>query len=152
MEPSVRGSKFTADISPMVVLSRTRAARKNWVRMFCSTGVEPHATNKRSAQPRTTRRAIGRSLLLFVLLGKARNRHGAVVAFDVDQLDALRRAADRPDVLRRHAEDLPLLRDEHQFGVVRDVRDADDLAVAIRRLDVDDADAAARLQAVFVNL
>src|SRR3954469_23980368 len=93
MAPSVRGSKFTADMSPMVVLSRTRAARKNWVRMFCSTGVEPHATKKRTAQPTATRCVIGasaRNLLFFVLLGKARDRDRAVVAFDVDQLHALR--------------------------------------------------------------
>src|SRR6267142_2270938 len=159
--PSVRGSKLTADMLESVVLSRTRAARKNCVSSCCSTGVEPQATTMRSAQPKITRRDIGassglvsvrRSLLFFVLLGKPRDGHGTVVAFDVDQAHALRGTADGPDVLRRHAQDLSLLRDQHQLGIVGHVRHADHLAVPLGRLDVDDADAAARLQAVFVDL
>ena len=51
-----------------------------------------------------------------------------------------------------HAQDHALLGDEHQLVVVVHVRDADDLAVALAGLDVDDADAAARLQAVLVEL
>ena len=54
--------------------------------------------------------------------------------------------------LRRHAQDLALLRDQHQLVVVGHLRDADDLAVAIAGLDVDDADAAARLHAVLLEL
>ena len=38
---------------------------------------------------------------------------------------------------------MPELRDQHQLVVVVHVGDADDLAVAVRGLDVDDADAAA---------
>src|SRR6185436_17512955 len=62
-----------------------------------------------------------------------------------------RRAADAADGVRRHAKDLALLRNQHQLVVVADLRDADNLAIAIARLDIDDADAAARLHAVLVE-
>ena len=57
----------------------------------------------------------------------------------------------RADVAGLHAQDHALLRDQHQLVVVVHVGDADDLAVAVRGLDVDDADAAARLQAVLLE-
>ena len=47
---------------------------------------------------------------------------------------------------------MPCCDDQHQLVVVVDVGDADDLAVAVGGLDVDDADAAARLQAVLLEL
>src|SRR5262245_38260059 len=156
-DPSVRGSKFTADMPANVVLSRTRAARKNCVSSCCSTGVEPHATTMRKAQPKITRRDIGtppsavsganpgrfaRSLLFFVLLSKPRDGDRAIVALDVDQLHTLCGASNRADIFCRHSQDFALLRNQHQLRVVGHLRDANDLAVALGRLDVDDADAA----------
>src|SRR5687767_4506909 len=64
---------------------------------------------------------------LIVLLSQLGNRHRAIVTLNVDQLDALRRAADRPDALRRHPQDLSLLGNEHQLVIVMDLGDADDL-------------------------
>src|SRR6185369_3968727 len=46
---------------------------------------------------------------------------------------------------------LALLRDQHQGIVVLDLDDTDDLAIAIARLDIDDADAATRLDAILVQ-
>src|SRR5262245_18875335 len=126
-DPSVRGSKFTADMPASVVLSRTRAARKNCVSSCCTMGVEPHATTKRRTQPKITRRDIGippsavsganplrfaRSLLFFVLLSKPRDGDRAIVAFNVYQLHTLRGPSDRSDVFGRHPQNLALLRDE----------------------------------------
>ena len=70
-------------------------------------------------------------------------RHDIVAFFHLDQADALRGAADESDVARLHAQDHPLLRDQRRLVVVVDVGDADDLAVAVQGVDVDDADAAA---------
>src|SRR5438128_4304864 len=87
-----------------------------------------------------------------LVLRQFRHRHDHVPRFHLDEADALRRAADRADAAGAHPQDHALLRDQHQLIVVVHVGDADDLAVAIARLDVDDADAAARLQAVFLEL
>src|SRR5215217_4416148 len=95
------------------VLSRTRAARKNVVSSCCSTGGELHASAMRIAPAstgasriadRTELRDMGPprvvddrgSLLLFVLLSKAGDRDCAIVAFDVDQANALRGTSDCP--------------------------------------------------------
>ena len=45
-EPCVRGSIVTADIRPTVVLSRALAARKNWLRNWCSGGREQPTTSR----------------------------------------------------------------------------------------------------------
>src|SRR5581483_7273048 len=90
--------------------------------------------------------------LSVVLLGEARNRDDAVVALELDQPDALRGAADGPDVAGRHADDHALLRDDQHLVVLLEVGDADHLAVPIGGGDVDDAVASARLHAVLLDL
>ncbi len=51
-EPSVRGSKLTAEMLASAVLSRTRAARKNVVSSVCSIGGELQASAR--MEPATT--------------------------------------------------------------------------------------------------
>src|SRR5205823_7128158 len=66
--------------------------------------------------------------------------------------DALGRAASLADGSRVHADDLSVLADEHGFRLFVHQHDAAHPAVARRGLHVDHAFAAARLQAVFVNI
>ena len=47
IDPCVRGSSVTDDIIAAVVLSRLRAARKNWLSICCSGGRE-HAIVEQS--------------------------------------------------------------------------------------------------------
>jgi hypothetical protein len=47
---------------------------------------------------------------------------------------------------------LPCCVNQHHLVIFRDLDDADDLAVAIAGLNVDDADAAARLDAILLEL
>ena len=89
------------------------------------------------------RRRLTAAILLFLPLCQLRHGHDLIAFFDADQAHALRGTADGADVARDHAQDLALLADQHQLVIVVHVRDADDLAVAIAGLDVDDADAAA---------
>src|SRR5678815_5779480 len=72
-------------------------------------------------------------------------------SFDVDQTHALSRPPDRPNVARRHSQNLALLSDHHQLVVVVYLGHADDLTVAIAGLDVDDADATPRLHTVLIE-
>ena len=73
----------------------------------------------------------GPCALVAFLLGQPRDRDDLVAFFHLDQPHALRGAADRADVARRHPQDHALLGDQHQLVVVVHVGDADDLAVAL---------------------
>src|SRR6266702_8277575 len=115
-----------------------------WDRKSCSP--DSRSWNLRRGGSRTAlhRRRIGRCLVrILFLLRQLGDAHDVVAFFHPDQPDALRGAADCADVAGLHAQDHALLQDQQHFVVAMDVRDADDLPVAIRRLDVDDADAAA---------
>src|SRR5689334_7232227 len=90
-------------------------------------------------------------LVVVLLLDQPRDRDNPVLILDVDQLDALRRPADRADVVRLHPEDHALLGDQQQFVAFLDVRDPDDLTVTVGRRDVDDADTAARLYSILLD-
>src|SRR6185436_9957430 len=90
--------------------------------------------------------------LLVFLLDEPRNRYHLVVVADVDDLDPLRGAADGADVVGQHPQDHALLRDDQQLVAGLDVGDADDGAVAVGGGDVDDADPAARLDAILLDL
>src|SRR3954464_5813856 len=166
--PSVPGSNAVAANPASVVLSRSRDAVKNCWRRGCS-GVDEQPTSVAAASVSASDRVIphllgngtlrvgwfGWSLrrgVLVFFFDEARDRDDLIVAFDVDQGDALRRAADRPDVVGLHSQDHPLLGDDQQFIAFLHIGDADDQAVAGRRGDVDDTDAAARLHAIFVDL
>src|SRR5512132_1104296 len=96
------------------------------------------------------RRLRGTPLLVFVL--ESGNRNDFVVLFDFNQPNALRRASDRPDVIGGHADHFPLLRDQHQLVARVDGGNADNASVPVGGLDVDDAQATARLQPVLVQL
>src|SRR4029453_11878685 len=89
---------------------------------------------------------------LIVLGDQLRDRHHLIALFHLDQPDPLRRAADDANVAGLHAQDHPLLRDQHDLVVFEHVGHAHDLAVAIGGLDVDDADAAAALEPVLLEL
>ena len=75
-----------------------------------------------------------------------------VLVFEVEQLDALGGAAGGADGLGVDADDLAVLADDHELGGLVDQEDGVDLAVAGGGLDVDDALAAAGLQAVLVDI
>ena len=130
-----------------------------------SAGTQPHpaartASRRTHQRPTTLLSVLLPFLVLFLflvplgffLLRELGNRHRAIIPFDVDEAHALCRATDAADVLRRHPQDLALLRDQHQRIVVADLDDADDLAIPIAGLNVDDADAAARLHAILVEV
>ena len=72
----------------------------------------------------------------------------AVALFEANQAHTLRVAADRAQRRHRHADHHAVLGDDQHLVVVGDVRDADHRAVAVRRLDVADAEAAATGDAV----
>src|SRR3990172_8189070 len=99
-------------------------------------------------------RRCGASLarLDFFLFDEPGDRDDLVLALDVDETHALRGASDGADVVGLHPQNHALLGDEEQFVAVLHVGDADDLAVAFARADVDDAHAAARLHAVLFDL
>src|SRR5690606_1937093 len=82
-------------------------------------------------------------------LDESRERNDAVAAIEVHELDTLRAAADHVHVARVHADDLSLLGHEEHVVPIGDARDADHRTVAIARLHVLQADAAAGLPAVF---
>src|SRR5579885_843583 len=75
----------------------------------------------------------------------------AVTWFQLQQADALRVAARFADRGRIHANDLAVVADQHDFGLFIHLRDADDLADPLGRLQVDDAFASAVGEAVFVG-
>ena len=78
-------------------------------------------------------------------LCQRRDRDEPIAFGQIHQPHALRVAADRPEIAGLHADDLALLGDEQQLVAVGDAGDADDEAVALARLHVLEADAAARL-------
>ena len=89
----------------------------------------------------------------FGFFGRNHHRCGHFVTFfEVEQLDALRRAAGRADRSRVDADDLAVLADDDQLGSLIDQLDADHFAVARRGLDVDHAFAAARLESVLLDV
>src|SRR5215471_10810578 len=85
---------------------------------------------------------------VFVRLRKLRDADDAVAVLQLDDAHALGRAARLPDVLDLDPDQLPALRDEEKLIGVRDGLDAGDGAVLVGDLDVDDARAAAPLEAV----
>src|SRR4051794_7766190 len=87
-------------------------------------------------------------LFTIVLVDQLHRGHDGIVLVDVDDANSLRVAADRADVGDVRADDHPLLGDEQHLIVFKHVRNAGNLAVLVGRLDVRDADAAARLQAI----
>src|SRR5262245_15709816 len=100
----------------------------------------------------TSLRSRWRTVRVVVLfLHEAGDGHDLVLAFDVDQRDALGGTSDGADIVGRHAENHALLGDQQQLVAFLDVGDADDKPVFLRRRDVDDADAAARLHAVLFD-
>src|SRR6185437_9876707 len=91
------------------------------------------------------------AFLLFVLLDDAGGGH-LVAGLELQQTDALGGAAGLADLPRVNADDLAVVADQHGFRFLVHQQDAHHFAVARSSLDVDDALAAARLQAVFVHL
>ena len=81
-------------------------------------------------------------------LGELRHRDDAVPVREVDELDAHRRAARLAHVRDREPDEDPLLGDQEKVIGFRHGRDADDRAVLLGDLDVDDARPAAPLVAV----
>src|SRR5262245_15100551 len=80
------------------------------------------------------------------------DRDGPVALVEIDQPHALRRPTDQRYAVRLGPQNHALLGDEHQLLVLEDTGDADDPTVALTGLDVDDADAAAALHPVLVDL
>ena len=78
-------------------------------------------------------------------------RRHAVAGLEIQQAHALCGASGFADGRRIHADDFAVLADQHDFGLLRDLRDAYDFAVAFGGFDVDDAGTAAPLQAVLVG-
>src|ERR1700682_3523975 len=83
--------------------------------------------------------------------GDPPRRRYAVSRLNVQQPYSLRRAPRLADELRFDADDLAVLADQHHLGLLRYLRDADDFAVALRRLDVDHALAAAIGEAILIG-
>src|SRR5206468_10126159 len=93
-----------------------------------------------------------RILALFLFLfDEPCNGHDLVVTLDIDELYALRGTPDGANVVRLRSQNHALLSDQQQLVPVLDVRHPDHLAVSVRRRDVDDADAAARLDPVLLD-
>src|SRR4051794_906541 len=90
-------------------------------------------------------------LFAIVLVDQLHRGHDRIVLVNVDDANSLRVAADRTDVGDVRADDHSLLGNEQHLIVFEDVRNAGNLAVLVGRLDVRDADAAARLQAIRGN-
>src|ERR1700753_1764241 len=82
----------------------------------------------------------------FGFFGRDDHRCGNLVFFlKMQQADALRGPASSADGLGIHANDLAVLADDHEFRGFIDQQDGAHLAVARRRLDVDNAPATAGL-------
>src|SRR6266516_3517829 len=83
-----------------------------------------------------------------------RNYHScghAVASFHVQQADTLCAPTGFADGARIHADDFAVLADQHQFRLLTHLGDADHFAVALSRLYIDNAGAAASLEAVLVG-
>src|ERR1700686_400009 len=78
-------------------------------------------------------------------------RRDPVSRLNVQQPHTLRRAPRLTNELRFNPNDLPILRNQHHLGFLRHLRDAYDLAVALRGLDVDHAFAAAIRQTILIR-
>src|SRR4029077_11886891 len=74
-----------------------------------------------------------------------------ITRFQIQQPDALRRAARLADGFRIHADDFAVLADQHDLGVFVHLRDADDFAISLGGFDIYNSRTAASLQAVFVG-
>lgn len=94
-------------------------------------------------RPREVRALRRSDRIVAVLLDQFRDPDDFVLALDVNQLHALRGAANRPDVVGLGPENHALLGDEKEFVAFLDIGDTNDRAVAIGARDIDDADAAA---------
>src|SRR5580704_3827868 len=73
----------------------------------------------------------------------------AIAFFEAQQADALRRAARFANLAGVHADHLALVCDDHHVGILADLHGRDDRAVAVGGLQIDDALAAARCDAIF---
>ncbi len=81
---------------------------------------------------------------LALRLAHRRDRHEPIALGQIHQPDALRVAANRPQVAGPHADDLSLLGHEQQLVAIGDTGESDHEPVAVARLDVLQADAPAR--------
>src|SRR5262249_56644473 len=104
------------------------------------------AGRRPSALAGLTRRALGLSAAY------APHVRPLVALFERHHAHALRVAADHRDAAHRHADDLALARDHHQLLAVDDFLHADHVAVSLRGLDRDDAEAAAVAHAALADL
>src|SRR5690606_33873336 len=86
--------------------------------------------------------------IVFVL--QPRDRHHMLAFVDAKQGDALGLAAGDPDVVYRHTDQPPAVGDHHDVMLVFDREGIDHGAVALGRLDIDDALAAAPGDPVFI--
>src|SRR5262245_55529205 len=93
-----------------------------------------------------------RGVRFFFLLDEPGDRHDLVAVFDDDEPHALSRPANGADVVGLHPQDHPLLRNQQELVACLTGRHADDLAVAVARGDVYDADPSARLDAILLDL
>src|SRR3984957_10392521 len=90
-------------------------------------------------------------LLLCFLVFLVEDRGGGygVIAVEAEQADALGGAASFADFVGVDADDFAMFGDDHDVGLLGDLKSGDDGAVAVGGLHVDDALAAARGDAVF---
>src|SRR5581483_712159 len=88
-------------------------------------------------------------LALAALRQPGHRDHPVVLAFELDDADALRVTPDLPDVVHTAAQNLAFGRHQHDFVAVADLEEADREPVPLRRLDADDPFPAASLDAVF---
>src|SRR5262245_32205516 len=85
-------------------------------------------------------------------VGQAGNGHHAIlVSLEIENPDALRVAADFPNVPNFATKDLALRRHQHDFVAVSDLEKADGQSVAFSGLHADDAFASAALDAVLAD-
>src|SRR4051794_27630150 len=94
---------------------------------------------------------LNQSAIRDLSLGNHDCRRHAVAGLDLQEADALCGTSRLTDELRFNADDLPVLADQHHFGLLRDLRNPDDFPVTLGGLDVDHARPPAALQTVFVG-
>ena len=83
---------------------------------------------------------------------KQRCGGNGISGFDIDELNALGAAADLPDAGSDYTNKFSLLGDDKKAGIIVDLHDRNNLAVAFGGLHVDDSFAAPGLRTVLDNL
>jgi len=78
------------------------------------------------------------------------SRGHTVSRFDLQQAYTLGRASGFADVLTLDADDFAVLADQHHFGILLHLGNANDFAIALGRFNVDHTRTAASLQTIFV--